>query len=243
MAQPHRVPSWIRHEHHARYAFAAQFVRGKRIIECACGGGLWAGELLRSDPTHIDAIDASVTAIRAARALGLGPRIRFEQADALQLPVADRTAEVFISLETIEHLDADRAFLAEVRRVLKPEGLFICSTPNRRIASPGCSLADRPWNPFHVREYTQDEFVRLLSRSFARIELFGQNPQPPSHVALLDWAGRALPRRLAGSAARIRKLPALWSDAYALHEVQPIEAGAVYEYLVAVCFLPIAGEG
>jgi hypothetical protein len=53
---------------------------------------------------------------------------------------------------------------------------LICSTPNRDVTNPGASLEDAPWNHFHVREYNEADFERLLRRRFAIIDRYGQNP-------------------------------------------------------------------
>jgi len=52
------------------------------------------------------------------------------------LPFPDEYFDVVVSLETIEHLKKYKRFLAECRRVLKKDDLFICSTPNKQIFSP-----------------------------------------------------------------------------------------------------------
>ena len=57
--------------------------------------------------------------------------------------------------------------------------MLICSTPDRDVYNPGASPDSDPWNAFHVREYSQPEFVDLLGRHFERVELFGQNPKSP----------------------------------------------------------------
>ena len=60
-----------------------------------------------------------------------GP-LSFQSADCLHLPAPNHFADLFVSLETIEHLMDDDAFLREVVRVLKPDGIFICSGPKLR---------------------------------------------------------------------------------------------------------------
>ncbi len=62
-----------------------------------------------------------------------------------------------ITFQVIEHIKNDRLMLEEIRRVLKPGGRLIISTPNKKM-----SITRNPW---HVREYTVDEFKRLLGHS------------------------------------------------------------------------------
>jgi SAM-dependent methyltransferase len=91
--------------------------------------------------------------------------------DGARLPLADDCFDVVVSFETIEHLEDHEAFLAECRRVLKDEGVLVCSTPNKRIFSP---VADSPPNAYHVREFWPDEFRLLLSGYFEDVALHGQ---------------------------------------------------------------------
>lgn len=91
------------------------------------------------------------------------------------------------SFETIEHLNEHDKFLSEARRVLRPGGIFIVSTPDRDNYSP----ADRQANPYHVLELTQSEFSNLLRRHFPHVAMGWQRPLigsallpgPESHVA------------------------------------------------------------
>jgi SAM-dependent methyltransferase len=55
--------------------------------------------------------------------------------------------------------------MQEVMRVLKPGGIFLCSTPNNKM-----SIAR---NPFHVHEYTFDEMRKEASSVFPEIALWG----------------------------------------------------------------------
>jgi len=81
------------------------------------------------------------------------------QADAEQLPLADHSWDVIVSFETLEHLTSPLKFLGEARRVLRPQGYFILSTPNRLSASPD---SDKPYSPYHTFEPTRAELSALL---------------------------------------------------------------------------------
>jgi len=70
--------------------------------------------------------------------------------------------------------------LAEVARVLKPGGRFVCSTPNRRLLDPGTRITDRPFNPFHMREYTHADLDALLREFFASITWLEKRVRSPA---------------------------------------------------------------
>jgi SAM-dependent methyltransferase len=63
------------------------------------------------------------------------------------------------------------ALLAELRRVLRPGGRLVLSTPNRAFGPP-----QQHQNPFHVREFEADELRALLRRAFSTVRLFSQRP-------------------------------------------------------------------
>ena len=53
------------------------------------------------------------------------------------LPLAESTVDVVANLQVIEHLWDQEGFLAECRRVLRPGGRLLLTTPNRLTFSPG----------------------------------------------------------------------------------------------------------
>lgn len=101
---------------------------------------------------------------RSEELAAMPENVEFVQATVPPLPFADESFDYVVSFQVIEHIKRDREFVREVRRVLKKGGKFIVSTPNRPM-----SLTRNPW---HVREYTADEFGALLS-DFADVEALG----------------------------------------------------------------------
>jgi SAM-dependent methyltransferase len=102
---------------------------GQVIIDVGCGDGSALATAARRNPAHRFAgIDWSGDALRPARARGLTV-VRASVAGP-GLPVADGAADVVIMSELIEHLVDPDGAVAEIRRVLRPGGSLLLSTPN-----------------------------------------------------------------------------------------------------------------
>lgn len=230
-----RVPPWVWYEHLARYEFGSRFVKDRVVVDCACGSGIGSEAFARAGAKSVAAFDVSADEIAQARARNTLPNLSFQRGSALDLPIAANAIDVYISFETIEHLHDDRRFLAEVRRVLRPDGLFICSTPNRSVTNPGTSISDRPWNRFHVREYAEHDFVELLRGVFPHVRLYGQNPKRAWLAQSIERVGWVLPLHGAVRLNQMLKLRQLLRDSVGRHAVQDPQPGWAYEYLVAVC--------
>jgi ubiquinone/menaquinone biosynthesis C-methylase UbiE len=228
------IPPWVRHQHVARYQWASAFAKGCHVIEAACGTGYGAPILARAGATQVDGFDVSAEAIQEALGHHRLDGVRFAVGDAARLPVPDAQYDIFLSLETIEHLEDDGAFLAEVVRVLQPQGTFLCSTPNRALTNPGTTIRDRPFNPHHVREYTRPELESLLHQYFSRVEFFGQSFYGRVYQRCLTRVGRVLPAA-AVKLHQARKVLSLPWENFARHWPRPLTAGRVPEILLARC--------
>lgn len=159
----------IRLEHYHRYAVVLDMVRGKSVLDIACGEGY--GSALMADVARtVDGIDVSEEAVRHASSIYDRPGLRFSRGSATDLEFPDDSFDVVVSFETIEHLAEQMEMLAELRRVLRPSGLLVISSPNR----PVYSEESGEHNEFHVRELDFQEFDALLRSQFSKIEYFGQ---------------------------------------------------------------------
>jgi len=231
------VPKWVKFEHSERYRFAHQTAVGRVIVDCACGDGTGTRLFSSSAGRLVLAFDMETRALEAGSANDLD-NVLWGRANGLSLPVGSSTVDTFISLETIEHILPVQQFLQEVCRVLKPDGIFICSTPNRTVTNPGKTLGDKPWNRFHVREYSFEEFMNNLGFYFSAVVMYGQNPNFQWRVKLLSWFGRLDKGYLAVKLNQVLKLPLVMLDQASYHVVQPLQDDREYEYLVAVCKSP-----
>src|SRR5581483_8686594 len=109
--------------------------------------------------------------------------LRFVAGDARAIPLRDGAVDVVVSFETIEHLYEHDRFVAEIKRVLRPGGVAIVSTPERDVYSPYNSSA----NPYHCHELTKQEFLRLLNPAFSSVRLMSQRPMLGSAMLLDDF--------------------------------------------------------
>ena len=98
------------------------------VLDVGCGDGSALAVVATQNPEHHFAgIDWSAAALGQARARGLTVVRGTMQT---RLPVADGAADVVIMSELIEHLVDPDGAVAEVRRVLRPGGALLLSTPN-----------------------------------------------------------------------------------------------------------------
>ena len=152
-------------EHTRRYEFACSFVGGKDVVDLACGTGYGCMTMMKAGAKHVIGMDISAEAVEYANDYYSNPDISYFKRDITKTALPDHVAEVVTSFETIEHLTDDRAFITEVRRILKPNGIFIMSTPNIEFSTGA--------NPYHVREYTLAKCEKLLAE-FSSVKAYGQ---------------------------------------------------------------------
>jgi SAM-dependent methyltransferase len=81
--------------------------------------------------------------------------------------IADNSFDFVVTFQVIEHIQNDLLFLQEIKRVLKPGGQMILTTPNKLM-----SLSRNPW---HIREYVPGEMRGILTEVFDadKVELLG----------------------------------------------------------------------
>lgn len=159
----------IWHEHWHRYCVVAPLARGKRVLDAACGEG-YGSSLLARQARSVVGVDVSAAAIAHAQSRYGADNLRFSQDSCAALPFDSASFELVVSFETIEHLSAQTEMLAELRRVLTPDGVLIISSPNAPVYSPDGDAH----NEFHVKELTRDELQALLQPGFPQQRWYGQ---------------------------------------------------------------------
>ncbi len=172
----------IWYEHFHRYALAARWCANKRTLDAACGEG-YGSALLAGSAASVEGVDISEQAIAHARQrYGQMEDLGFHLADCTTLPFADNEFDRVVSFETLEHLEAHDELLAEFRRVLKPDGFIILSSPDKATYSDEQNTV----NEYHVKELYRNELEALIQRHFPAHRLLGQKLMFQSAIWSLD---------------------------------------------------------
>lgn len=160
----------IRYEHLHRYAWCRQWIAGKAVLDIACGEG-YGSAMLAQDASLVIGVDISAEAVQHARQAYSGiDGLEFCEGNAAAIPLPDNCMDVVVSFETIEHHDKHQEMADEIRRVLKPDGILIISSPNR----PVYTEQSGHHNEFHVKELDFSELNDLLRSRFHQVRYFGQ---------------------------------------------------------------------
>ncbi|MBS0170427.1 MAG: class I SAM-dependent methyltransferase [Nitrospira sp.] len=185
---------------YTRYRFAADFCRGRRVLEVACGPGVGLGYLGRHAETIVGG-DLTDALLRQARK-HLPRTAPLVQLQAEALPLRSASRDVIVCYEALYFFADAGKFFAECRRVLAPQGyLLLCSVnPEWPEFNP---------NAHGHRYYSARELWALLRESGFQPDLFGAFPVAPASSAArcLSWIKRAavrlhlIPSSMAGKRA------------------------------------------
>ena len=158
------VTTQILSAHLHRYFSVLDLVQGKRVLDISCGERYGSALMQANGAAEVTGADIDTDIIaRAGRVYGK-LNLTFRTADArAPLPFETDTFDVIASFETIEHITEHEGFLAELKRVLTPDGTLVISTPDKAQSDP-----NQP-NPFHELELSEAEFLALLERHFDHV--------------------------------------------------------------------------
>ena len=151
------------------YLFALPFCRDRIVLDAACGLG-YGSRILATEARQVVGIDLLHDAVDHARRHYRAENLAYLRMDALSQAFRKESFDCVVSIETFEHIPnsfADR-FIDECRRVLKPGGLFILSTPNRPVHTQITKV------PGHVHEVDVDELHHLTAPRFLSCDFYHQ---------------------------------------------------------------------
>jgi len=170
--------------------------RGQSVLDVGCGEGWFAGALLDAG-AHVTGIDVAEEPLRRARLRRRELDLRLVPAEG-QWPLADASFDLLWAGEVIEHVLDTASWLSEARRVLKPSGRLLISTPAHDsltviwLALRPSALADH-FDPRsdHLRFYTRQSLRALLADfRFDDVRIDGVGGLPGARRCLLASARR-----------------------------------------------------
>jgi len=170
-------------EHLHRYAFASELTEGKRVLDIACGEG-YGSEILSRNAKSVVGVDIDPTTVAHAIKKYQSPKMKFIEGACEKIPLPDKSVDLVVSFETLEHFEDHNHFIFEIQRVLAPGGLLVISTPEKSAYTDRSGHS----NEFHKKELYQAEFSELLQGAFRYIAIFGQKIAYGSQLAATQGA-------------------------------------------------------
>ena len=155
--------------HLSAYRFAKDYAQNKEVLDIGCGEG-YGSDYLAGFAKRVIGIDYDKEIIDYAKDKYQKNNLQFYIMDVKDLNSLTDKFDLVCSFQFIEHIDDTKTFFENIKNLLNNNGVFICSTPNRKDASP---LGNTPFSKFHVKEYLSSEFKELLETYFVKIDLFG----------------------------------------------------------------------
>jgi O-antigen biosynthesis protein len=175
---PGNVKGDIEVEHWHRYALAREFVSGKDVLDIACGEG-YGSHYLSEKAGSVIGVDISAEAVNFAKSKYISKKLEYQVGSCTSIPLTDHSVDAVVSFETIEHHDKHEEMFLEIKRVLKPGGLLIISSPDKH----NYSEVPNEKNEFHVKELYRPEFEDLIKRHFKNFSILGQKLVTGSLIA------------------------------------------------------------
>ena len=170
-------------EHFHRYCLARDLCLGLDVLDVASGEG-YGSSILANVARSVTGVDVDPVAIAHAHSTYGAENLRFVQGSALDLPLGDASVEAVVSFETLEHLREHARFMAEVKRVLRPGGKLIVSTPSAVYSTRG-----EPVNTYDLLELTVAEFDSLLRANFRHVSILSQQAILSSLIVKTEGGG------------------------------------------------------
>ena len=156
-------------EHLHRYSIAQGLSKGKIVLDIASGEG-YGSALISNNATKVIGIDIDEESISHAKEKYKSRHnLEYKVGSTSNIPITDNSVDFVVSFETLEHHDEHNQMMSEIKRVLKPGGMLLISSPEKSIYKKRDSN-----NPYHIKELELAELEILLKSNFKFVEFFSQ---------------------------------------------------------------------
>ncbi|MGF1481202.1 MAG: class I SAM-dependent methyltransferase [Cyanophyceae cyanobacterium] len=188
--------------HFERYKTAARYVKGKRVLDIACGTGYGSQILCLAGAQTVVGVDVCPETVQYARQNYQEDNLEFVCADAEQFNWSE-PFDVVVSFETIEHVPHPNKFLERIHHLLVPEGDLLLSAPLGET---------RHIDPYHLHAFSQGDVFALLKKARFSVDLYRCDDWFLSRADLLRW------RQLYPSAKPALRVFATWRGWWILRD-------------------------
>lgn len=147
------------------YKFASKYIENKTVFDFGCGGGYGTEYLSRFTKKEVFGFDKNTNAIKTTNSFFHKDNLIF----SASLP--KKKFDVIVSFQVIEHIKDRVEYYKKLKKLLKPNGIILISTPNKNITSYGLK---KPAMVFHEIEFDPNSLKRELSKHFNHVNIFGQ---------------------------------------------------------------------
>lgn len=163
--------------HRRRYETAARYVKGKRVLDIACGAGYGSQMLALAGAIAVVGVDISSETVEYAKKHYQTPGVEFVCADAEQFEWS-KQFDVVVSFETIEHLQQPAKFLDRLHNLLVPGGDLILSVPLGET---------RHVDRYHIQAFSQEDVFNLLEKAGFVVDRYRVDDWFMTRSDLLNW--------------------------------------------------------
>ena len=150
--------------HIATYKYALQFANDKHVLDYGCGSA-YGSYMLSEVSDKVTAVDISEETILFARNNYRADNLNIKHLSEL----SDVQFDLITAFQVIEHAENAKSLILRLRSLLKPDGLLLLSTPDKKNRL--FNFIQRPWNKFHHREYSGSGLKKLLQNYFENVEI------------------------------------------------------------------------
>ncbi|MCB0341141.1 MAG: class I SAM-dependent methyltransferase [Pseudobdellovibrionaceae bacterium] len=172
-------------DHVARYWWAAEQVKGLRVLDCACGKG-YGTYILSGAASQVVGVDLNEESLQMARRVFTRENLTFQSQDVFTLSKLGESFDAITAFEVIEHIPHEKTslFLNSLKSVLKPGGKLLLSTPNHDVVLKSGVVVPE----FHINNFRSVELKKALEQEFSNVTMLGQFRQRQGLSQLLfDW--------------------------------------------------------
>jgi len=150
--------------HIATYEYAENFVKNKTVLDFGCGSG-YGTEMLSKKAAKVTGVDISTEAVDYAKNNYNSDNLDFKTISELK----NEKFDVITSFQVIEHVPNDIEYVTKLKKLLNPGGYLLISTPDKTHRL--FNHIQKPWNIFHLKEYTSKSLENLLKKHFFKVEI------------------------------------------------------------------------